>query len=205
MLRPFRFLRGLWVRPEVIARFGENVRARSHGVRYAVLFGAAVGLTWALLGRVWMRLISDDPVFSVGGTIFIFIVVSGFGAAAGYAFSQRGRPAAGRLRGLVKRGLAFVPFLGMGPGLIFYGGLFPLALVSAKRGWRRLYRIPLLVAGVLPTTLMGIVMLSDGPLTATLFLVLGYVLFFSLRLAMETPSQASRANILPSGMPILTA
>ena len=79
--------------------------------------------------------------------------------------------------------IAFVPFLGMGPGLIFYGGLFPLALVSAKRCWRWLYRIPLLLAGGLFTTLIGAVMLADGLLTAVLFVVLGYILFFSLRLA----------------------
>ena len=203
MLRPFRFLRRIWVRPEVIARFEENVRANPHGVRLAILFGASLGLTWALLGRLWMRLISDDPVFSVGGTIFIFVVVSGFGAAAGYAFSQRGKPAAGRFRGWFKRGLAFVPFLGMGPGLIFYGGRFPLALVSAKRGWRRLYRVPLLLAGGLFTTLIAVVMLSDGLLTAVLFVVLGYILFFSLRLALEAPTP--RDEVGDGAAQILTA
>ena len=91
----------------------------------------------------------------------------------------------------------------MGPGLIFYGGLFPLALVSAKRGWRRLYRVPLLLAGGLFTTLIAVVMLSDGLLTAVLFVVLGYILSFSLRLALEAPTP--RDEVGDGAAQILTA
>ena len=49
-----------------------------------MLVGAQLGLAWAIVGRIWMRLISEEQVFSPVGTLLILLVVSGFGAAAGY-------------------------------------------------------------------------------------------------------------------------
>ena len=85
-----------------------------------------------------MRLISEEQVFSVGGTIFILIVVTGFGAAAGYAFAVR-RGAAGRgvptsrLKRWWHRLLAYVPLLGMGPFAVLFLGQFALAGEPAVR------------------------------------------------------------------------
>ena len=83
--------RAVWIPSELIARLARLVDQRPDGVRRAVLRGAQLGLLWAILGRIWMRQISDDPTFSVPGTVFILVVVSGFGALAGYAFAVRRR------------------------------------------------------------------------------------------------------------------
>ena len=181
-----RLFRTLAIRPAVIARCRRAVDADRHGVRRAMLFGAALGLLWAMPARLWMRLITDqEPVFSIGGTLFIFIVVSGFGAAAGYAFAVRPRVFPGRIRRWSSRGLAFVPFAAMGPGLIFFGGLAPLALAITRRGWRRRYRIALYGAGGLLLTFATLVMTSAGAIATLIFVFLSYLLFLSLRFALE--------------------
>jgi hypothetical protein len=170
-----------------IQRLATVARATPHGTRNAILIGALLGLAWAIPGRLWMRLITDrEPVFTVGGTLFIFIVVSGFGAAAGYAFAVRGRPRR-RIRRWLERGLAFLPFAGMGPGLIFFFPGVPLALAAAHRGWRRRWRIALASFGGVAASFWTLVMLSNAPglLTAALYLALGYVLYASLRFAIE--------------------
>ena len=87
--------RAFWIPPELIARAAAAIDDDAHGVRRAVLRGVQLGLLWAIVGRIWMRQISDEQIFSVGGTLFILIVVSGFGAAAGYAFAVRRPPGAG--------------------------------------------------------------------------------------------------------------
>ena len=161
-------------------------------MRLAVLRGAQLGLLWAIVGRVWMRLLSEQEIFSVGGTILIFLVVSGFGALAGYAFAVRRRPTGAGARGRARRWLvrffAFVPFLGMGPFAVFFAGNFLYALVSAHGGWRRLVRWPLAVLGALFSAFWTLVFISQNPegpgwASAVLYLGLGYLLFVALRFA----------------------
>jgi len=45
----------------------------------ALLTGAGLGLTWGVVARVWMRLISTSPEFSVVTTAFILGIAAVFG------------------------------------------------------------------------------------------------------------------------------
>ena len=53
----------------------------------AVLSGAATGIFWGAVARVFMRLISEGPRFSVSGTATILIIFTLAGAFAGLAFA----------------------------------------------------------------------------------------------------------------------
>jgi Protein of unknown function (DUF3224) len=56
-----------------------------------VLGGAGLGLGWGIVARIWMRLISTQPGFSIAGTGFILATAIIFGACAGLAFVARRR------------------------------------------------------------------------------------------------------------------
>jgi hypothetical protein len=57
----------------------------------AIVVGAGLGLVWAIAARVWMRLISTAPEFSVFGTVVILAIAMLFGACARLAFAARRR------------------------------------------------------------------------------------------------------------------
>jgi hypothetical protein len=78
----------------------------------AVLGGAGLGLVWGIAARIWMRLISTQPEFSIPGTAAILVIATVFGACAGFAFAAR-RRGWRRWRHYLPRGLVvacFVPF-----------------------------------------------------------------------------------------------
>lgn len=84
----------------------------------AVLGGAGFGLVWGIAARLWMRLITTTPEFSIPGTAGILIITTVFGAWAGLAFVARRRGWRG-WRHYVPRSLAvifFIPF-GIAGGL----------------------------------------------------------------------------------------
>ena len=189
--------RALWIPTELIARAAEAIDEDEHGVRRTILRGMQLGLVWAIVGRIWMRQIADERMFSVPGTIFIFIVVSGFAAAAGYAFAQR-RRRWGRSRRWLHRFLAFVPVLGMGPFVVFFLGNAVCALLGAHEGWRRLVRWPLLGLGAAITAFWTLVFVGQNPdgqgwASALLYLGLSYLLFVSLRFALD-PAATHRSH-----------
>lgn len=57
----------------------------------AVLSGAGLGLMWGIAARLWMRLISTEPEFSIFGTAAILIIFTLFGLFAGLGFAARRR------------------------------------------------------------------------------------------------------------------
>lgn len=57
----------------------------------AVLSGAGLGLVWGIAARLWMRLISTQPEFSIPGTTAILMITTLFGACTGLAFAARRR------------------------------------------------------------------------------------------------------------------
>lgn len=57
----------------------------------AILSGTGLGLVWGIAARVWMRLISTRPEFSLPGTIAILVIASVFGTCVGLAFAARRR------------------------------------------------------------------------------------------------------------------
>jgi hypothetical protein len=71
-----------------------------------------MGLVWGIAARIWMRLISTNPEFSLGGTIFIVLVPTLFGACAGLAFAARQRGFVAWRRRLPQAAcvVTFIPF-----------------------------------------------------------------------------------------------
>src|SRR6185369_2091352 len=99
--------RWLWMASPLINRPTRRTRRRY------LLAGAAAGGLTAIVARLFMRSISDDPVFTVPGTTLIFLVFGGLGACAALAllWRQLGSP---RPR-LVQQLVGFAPLLLMGP------------------------------------------------------------------------------------------
>lgn len=88
----------------------------------AIPGGAGLGLLWGIAARIWMRLISTHPEFSIPGTAAILIIATLFGAFAGLAFAAR-RRGWRRWGHYVPRILAVIFFIPFGA----FGGL-PLML-----------------------------------------------------------------------------
>ncbi len=57
----------------------------------AILSGASLGLVWGIAARIWMRLISTNPEFTISGTAAILVIAMVFGAFVGFAFAARRR------------------------------------------------------------------------------------------------------------------
>jgi hypothetical protein len=82
----------------------------------AILGGAGLGLVWGIAARIWMRLISTKPEFTISGTAAILVIAMVFGAFVGFAFAAR-RRGWRRWGHYLPRGLVvafFVPFGGFG-------------------------------------------------------------------------------------------
>lgn len=192
------------IQSEVIQRVARTVGSDPRGRRRAVLVGAQLGLLWAVIGRVWMRLISEEQVFSVPGTVFIVIVVTGFGAAAGYAFHARRSASSSRFKRWWHRLLAYVPFLGMGPFAVFFLGHFAYAWRVSRPRIGRIRRFLLGTAAILVPAFWTLVFVSQEPngtgwASAILYLTLGYLLYVSLRFALE-PSEEVRVTQPPAAL-----
>jgi hypothetical protein len=54
-----------------------------------VLCGTGLGLIWGVAARIWMRLISTQPEFSIPGTTAILLITTLFGTFVGLAFAAR--------------------------------------------------------------------------------------------------------------------
>lgn len=57
----------------------------------AILCGAGLGLVWGIAARIWMRLISTNPEFTISGTAAILVIAMLFGVFVGFAFAARWR------------------------------------------------------------------------------------------------------------------
>jgi len=79
----------------------------------AVLSGASLGLMWGIAARIWMRLISTQPEFSIPGTVAILLIATFFGTFVGFAFAAR-RHGWRRWRHYLPRGLVVTFFLPFG-------------------------------------------------------------------------------------------
>jgi len=192
------------IQSDVIQRMARAVGSDPGGRRRAVFVGAQLGLVWAVIGRVWMRLISQEQVFSVPGTAFILIVVSGFGAAAGYAFVARRSGSRSRLKRWWHRLLAYVPFLGMGPFAIFFLGQFAFAWRMSRPRAGRFVRFLLGAMAIVLPAFWTFVFVSQEPTgtgwaSAILYLALGYLLYVSLRFALE-PSEDTTIEAPPAAL-----
>ena len=96
----------------------------------AIAQGAALGLAWGVIARLWMRFISTDPEFSVGGTGYILLAPTIIGIAMGVVRSSP-RPTTSRFFGA-----ASAILLGMGGGIVMLPTVLLGALCVAKRRWK---------------------------------------------------------------------
>lgn len=190
--------------PNVLA-YGESLlapataAAGNPGKRTYVLRGAAVGLTLGVLGRIWMRTISGDPQFTPGGTGLILVVFTGLGALTGLSIAWRQFGTERRL--LVVRGVAWAPFLLMGPFMLLFLPGLGLAALRSRREWgtwrRRIVKwSSWALLGLLVLIMLGA---EQGPglVAAALYLLLAWALYFSNRIAL---SIAGRSQVGPPSL-----
>jgi hypothetical protein len=99
--------RGFWFRTMPL-----DATAQTPAVWVAIVGGASLGLVWGIAARLWMRLISTQPEFSLGGTAMILTITTLFGVATGCALAARRhtwpRWAQAMLRTLAV--ITFIPF-----------------------------------------------------------------------------------------------
>jgi hypothetical protein len=106
--------------------------------------GLLLGAGWGVLARVWMRLISDAPEFSWGGTLVILAMAAWFGLWVGLVHAARLRNGSGWWR------LAALPslLLFLSPGMLF----LPAYAVG---GWAWGSRSPTWVRGLVLVGVLG--------------------------------------------------
>jgi hypothetical protein len=166
----------------------------------AVAGGAGLGLLWGLAARIWMRLLSTHPEFTISGTAMILVLATQLGLFTGLAYAAR-RRGWRRWRLYVPRTLAVlsVVVLGVGQGapMVLLALLAALA-VTQRRWWRPvrallgllalagLVAISSLVAGMKPGLL--------APLNVALFLALMYPLVLGLRVGLEPRGSFGRVT-----------
>jgi len=103
----------------------------------AILSGAGLGLVWGIVARIWMRLISTKPEFTISGTAAILVIAMVFGAFVGFAFAAR-RRGWRRWGHYLPRGLAvafFVPFGGFGGAPLMLTVLLATLAVTRAPRW----------------------------------------------------------------------
>lgn len=180
--------------------------------RVYVLRAAAVGLALGLAARAWMRTISGEHVFTVGGTVFIVLFFGGLGALTGLVFWWR-RSGHRPRRDLVVRGAGLAPFALMGPFVLLFLPSLLAALLTGRSGWRRWPRRLAMGAAVVSLLFTELILLtadvpgSEGVRVASglLYLPLAYALFISNRLAFDPlPPRESAAGRAPAKNELLT-
>ena len=174
-----------------IDRPGAFLVNRDRVRRGYVLRAAAIGLAVAIVARFWMRALTDQPPrFSIGGTGFIFLVISGLGACAGLAFAWRRLGSSRRM--LVQRGVGLAPFLLMGPFMVLFVPGLVAALTLAHRRWRTWLRRALFIIAGLVTAFLLFALLSRGgvagPASMLLYIPIAYMMFLTNRIVLEPRS-----------------
>jgi hypothetical protein len=142
---------------------GADPRHRLPGPIVVALAGLA-GLFWGVVARLWMRLVSTDPEFTWGGTLFIVFGFGIFGLAQGLALAGRRagwrRPALTVAR--VVGGIGMVPIFG-GAGSIMIPTVLGGGLAWFRTDWSRWVRGLLIAVACLPPAfVVGSGLAEDG-------------------------------------------
>lgn len=124
-------------------------RSRLHPVARTTLAGTAVGTAYGATLRGWMRLITDDPSFTWGGSGYVVGVFAVLGTSAGLATAGRNAGWVARL--LVVRAVGIVLGLGcfVAAGAAMLPTILPAATGLARTDWPRWLRRALVGVGVL--------------------------------------------------------
>lgn len=175
-----------------LADLPARLAATSSVRRKALIIGAAAGFSLAVPTRIWMRTISDNHVFSVGGTLFIMLFFSGMGALVGLTLWWRRQPER-RPRQLVFRAVGIAPFALLGPFTLLFIPSFLAALATGHASWRRIWRRSAFGIAVFFFALTELILLTadvhgGGAVrlaSGVLYLPLAYALFLSNRAALD--------------------
>ena len=129
---------------------GTAIEAGRVRVPVALAVGAGAGLLWGVAVRLWMRLIAEDPEFTVTGTIFIVgaATIAGLGMAVS-AVARRNRWRFGKVASVLG-GILIVP-LGTGAG----GILLATVVVGGVALGRPRIALPVRLAVLAPVVLIG--------------------------------------------------
>lgn len=122
-----------------------------------VCWGTGLGLVWGVAARIWMRLISTEPAFSISGTAAILLIASLFGACVGLAFAAR-RHGWRQWRHYVPRSLVvtfFLPF-GIAGGMPLMLTVLVLTLAVTHSALVGLWTLTLLVLLLTVATDVGV-------------------------------------------------
>lgn len=133
--------------------------------------GAVAGFTAGILARTWMRTVTEDPRFTIPGTLLVLLVFTGMGTITGLALWWR--HSGSTRRSLVQRGTAGLPFLLLGPFMLFFLPSLLVPISRLRTGWPRLLRWAVLGLGAGTGILFSLAILNHhGPAAALLYLVL---------------------------------
>ncbi|WP_322796951.1 hypothetical protein [Tepidiforma sp.] len=146
--------------------------APAHAARRRYLwFGAISGLAAGITARVWMRTVTEDPRFTIPGTLLVLLVFTGMGTLTGLALWWR--HSGSTRRGLVQRGAAGLPFLLLGPFMLFFLPSLLVPISRLRTGWPRLLRWAAAGLGAGTGALFALAILNHhGPAAAVLYLAL---------------------------------
>lgn len=143
----------------------------------ALAAGLGAGMLFGIAIRAWMRLISEDPEFTVSGTMFIVIAgtLAGLGAALA-AVARRNRWRFGKVASVIG-GVLFLG-LGAGAGIIL---LVSVVLLGVAIGRPRItLPVRLLVAGFAAMVAFAMIGLQL-PMSALVWSIVGIPLILGWR------------------------
>lgn len=129
----------------------------------AVLGGAGLGLVWGIAARIWMRLISTKPEFSIPGTVAILVIATVFGAWTGLAYAAR-RRGWRRWGHYLPRSLVvafFIPF-GMAEGLLLMLTVLAATLAVTQRAVVGLWVLAVMAILLAVGTDIGVPVIAAG-------------------------------------------
>lgn len=173
-------------------------------VPVALAVGAGAGLLWGVAVRAWMRLIAEDPEFTVSGTVFIVgaATIAGLGMAIA-ASARRNRWRFGKAASVLG-GILVVP-LGTGAGSI----LLATVVVGGVALGRPRIVLPVRLAVLVPVVFIGLG--ADGlPFAVAIavvgavgvLLVSGYRTRLVLTILAATPAVLVMFGVLTSDLPL---
>lgn len=127
----------------------------------AVLAGAVgAGMAWGVLARLWMRVISTDPEFTMSGSVFIVGAFTVAATCQAVAIVTRHRRSVVRIAGRLIGLLGMLPlFIGAGATMLptVVGG----GLALGQRNWPRPLRVLAAVVGIVPAIAIAVSIADD--------------------------------------------
>jgi hypothetical protein len=142
----------------------------------SVLNGAMLGLAWAVVIRAWMRLVTNEPQFSLTGTGMILAASMIVGACAGLAYAARRRGNFKLVWALRIVSVLSFATLGVGPGVFVAPTVLFATLALVRRHWPVWLRLACAVAALVGFGMIASIVLQFWPPARSAI----YLLLFAL-------------------------